>query len=81
MNKFEKPSGGIFINEEELESLTMTSEGKQEITVLKGGVTPSIGDIIQLALPDNSSAVGKVVRIDTNKRPNKSEIVLEILPD
>lgn len=86
MNTLERPAGGISINEEELLSLTQTLEGKKLITVSKGGFAPLVGDIIQLALPDNSSAIGKVTEVNKDKikvegDAPKNEIVLEIQPD
>lgn len=84
MKNFERPAGVIFISEDEMRTLSQTSEEKQQVTVRKPGLPPTIGDNIQLSLPDGLSAVGRVInvtKVEIEDDISRNEILLEIQPD
>ncbi len=84
MNNFEKPTGTLFIEEEEMDKLVSTPDGKQQITVRKMGLPPSVGFNVNIALPNGSSAIGKVLSVKEVKIENdapRNEILLEIQAD
>lgn len=67
-----------------METLAKTPDGKQQIVVRKLGFAPSVGDNIQLALPDGSSAIGKVMyveEVEIKGDAPRNQILMEIQPD